>query len=143
MGRVGALPSSGFEPSTLPAPLQEQIQQTLFGIASHQPRPKFGEHRMIKAGVNQFQAECIFPSEPIAYGVSSLAICQVLHKLKYCHKRQAPQGTSRLAILGKQIGKRFIGINRSQRVTHLHEDIATGKHSVSHSSYFFWNWWNG
>ena len=25
MGRVGALPSSGFQPSTLPAPLQEQM----------------------------------------------------------------------------------------------------------------------
>ncbi len=46
MGRVGALPSSGFQPSTLPAPLQEQIQQTLFGIALNETGAKLGEDRV-------------------------------------------------------------------------------------------------
>jgi hypothetical protein len=27
-------------------------------------------------------------------------------------------------------------------ITHLHEDIAMGKDSLSHTSRFFWNWWD-
>jgi hypothetical protein len=36
MGRIAALPSSAFEPSTCSALLQEQIQQPLLGIAVDQ-----------------------------------------------------------------------------------------------------------
>ena len=36
MGRVGALLSSCFQPSSIPTPLQEQIQQTLLRLALHE-----------------------------------------------------------------------------------------------------------
>jgi hypothetical protein len=97
---------------------------------------------VIKARVRQFQAERIFPSQPIAHGVSSLPIRQVFHELEHRHQRQAPGGKSGLAMRRKQISKRLIGVNRSQCVTHLHEDIAMGKDRVSHTSRFFWNRWN-
>src|SRR5712691_4866759 len=63
MRRVGTLSSVSFEPSTFPASLQKQIQQTLFSISLDQPRPKLGKERVIKTGVSQFQAERIFPSQ--------------------------------------------------------------------------------
>ena len=98
---------------------------------------------MIKTRVRQFQAERIFPGQPIAHSIGSLPIRQVFHKLEHRHQCQAPWGESGLAMRGEQISKCLIGVDRSQRVTHLHEDIAMGKDGMSHTSRFFWNWWNG
>jgi hypothetical protein len=92
MGWVGALPPSGFEPSTIPTSLQKQIQQTLFGIPLDQTGAKFGKDGMVKARIGQFQAERVFPSQPITHSVSSLAIRQPFHKLEHCHERQPPWG---------------------------------------------------
>jgi hypothetical protein len=72
-------------PSTLPAPLQEQIQQTLFGIALDQTWAKFGKDGMVKARIGQLQAERVFPRQPITHGESLLAIRQPFHKLEHCH----------------------------------------------------------
>jgi hypothetical protein len=98
---------------------------------------------MVKARIAEFQTECVFPSQPITHGISGLAIRQVFHELEHRHQRQAPRGKSGLAMRGKQISKHLIGVDRSQCVTHLHEDIAMGKDRVSHTSRFFWNWWDG
>jgi hypothetical protein len=117
MGRVGALPSSGFQPSTLPAPLQEQIQQTLFGMALNETGAKLGEYRMVKPWVSQFQAEGVFPSQPIANGVSGLAIRQAFHKLQHRDQCQAPRSFGGLTMRRKQIGKDFIGVDGTKRVT--------------------------
>jgi hypothetical protein len=130
-----------FEPPTHPTPLQEQIQQTLFSISLDQPRPKLREDGMVKARIGQLQTECVFPCEAITHRVSRLPIGQAFHKLKHGHQCQAPRGESRLTMSRKQISKYFISVNGSQRITSLDESISTGKDSVSHTSYFFWNWW--
>src|SRR5437016_1455902 len=57
MRRVAALPSACFHPSSLPTPLQEQIQQTLFRMALDQARTKFGQYAMVKARIGQTQAQ--------------------------------------------------------------------------------------
>ncbi len=57
MRRVGALPPTGFEPSTLATALQEEFQQPQLGIPRNQTRAELGEHGMVKPGVSQFQAE--------------------------------------------------------------------------------------
>jgi len=97
---------------------------------------------MVKARIGQLQAERIFPSQSITYCVSSLAVCQAFHKLEHRNQRQAPWGESWLTMGRKQVSKRLIGVDSSQRITYLHENIATGKDRVSHTSHFFWNWWD-
>jgi len=97
---------------------------------------------MIKARIAEVQAEGVFPSQTITHRVSSLAIRQPFHKLEHRHQRQAPRGQSRLTMSRKQVSEGFIGVDSSQRVTHLHDHIATGKSGMSHTSRFFWNWWN-
>src|SRR5437764_7691225 len=97
---------------------------------------------MVKAGIAKVQAEGIFPSQSITHGGSLLAIRQAFHKLEQRHQRQAPRSESGLTMGRKQVSKGLISVDRSQRVPHLHEDIATGKDRVSHTSGFFWNRWN-
>ncbi len=72
---------------------------------------------MVKARIGQFQAEGVLPIQAAAYGISGLPIRQVLHKLEDRNQCQAPGRFGRLTMRGKQISKRFIGVNRSQRVT--------------------------
>jgi hypothetical protein len=98
---------------------------------------------VIKTDVSQLQAERIFPSQPIAHGVCRLPIGQVFHELEHRHQRQAPWGKCGLTMRGKQISKCLIGVDGSQHITHLHENIAMGKDSLSHASRFFWHWWDG
>jgi hypothetical protein len=45
---------------------------------------------MIKARVAEFQAEGVFPRQPIAHGVCSLPIRQAFQKLKHRHQCQTP-----------------------------------------------------
>jgi hypothetical protein len=46
----------------------------LFSIARNQAGAKFGEHGVIKAAVLQFQAQGIFPGQPISHGISGWPI---------------------------------------------------------------------
>src|SRR5260370_27396655 len=139
MGRVGALPPSGFEPSAFPTSLQKQIQQTLFSISLDQARAKFGEDSMVEARSAEFKAERIFPGQPITHRISSLAIRQPFHKLKHGHQCQPPRGQSGLTMGRKEVSKCLVGVDGSQCVTHLYENISTRKDCVSHTNYFFWN----
>jgi hypothetical protein len=97
---------------------------------------------VIETNVRQLQAERIFPRQPITHGVGRLPIRQVFHELERRHQCQTPWGRSGLAMGWKQISKHLIGVDRSQCVTHLHEDIAMGKDCLSHTRRFFWNWWD-
>jgi hypothetical protein len=72
---------------------------------------------MVKPWVSQFQAEGVFPSQPIANGESLLAIRQAFHKLKYRDQCQAPRSFGGLTMRRKQIGKDFIGVDGTKRVT--------------------------
>ena len=81
----------GFEPSPLPAQLQEQIQQTLLSMALDQAGAKLGEDGMVKAGIAEVQTEGVFPGQPITHGISRLTIRQAFHKLEQRDQRQAPR----------------------------------------------------
>src|SRR5260370_30278365 len=82
-------------PSTLPTLFQEQIQQTLLGIALNQAGAKLRKHGVIKPRVCQLQAECVFPSQSITHGVSGLAIGQAFQKLEEHHQRHPPRSPHR------------------------------------------------
>src|SRR5579859_182572 len=139
MGRVGPLSSASFQPSSLPTPLQKEIQQALFRFALDQASTKLGKNGMIKANVIEVQAEGILPGQSIADSVSSLAISQPFHKLKDGHQRQPPRSESGLTMSREQVGKCLIRVNGSQRVAYLHEYISTGKDRMSNTNNFFWN----
>jgi len=47
---------------------------------------------MVKPRIAEFQAEGVFPSQPIAHGIGGLAIRQAFHTLKHRHQCQAPRG---------------------------------------------------
>src|SRR5215472_1848789 len=121
MRRVSALPPTGFEPPLFPTPLQQQIQQTLFGPALDQACAKFRQNAMVKAGIGQLQAKRVFPSEPITYRISSLAIGQAFQKLEDRDQSQPPWRESGLTMRRKQVSKRLIRVDTSQRVTQLHD----------------------
>jgi len=87
--------------------------------------------------------EGILPIQSTSDSIRGLAIRQVLHELEHRDQCQAPRRLSGLAVGGKQISKRFIGLDRTKRVTQLHEHIATGKDGASYSRCFFGNGWNG
>jgi hypothetical protein len=139
MRRVRALPPTGFEPALFPTPLQQQIQQTLFGLALDQACAKFSQDAMVKAGIGQLQAKRVFPSEPLTYRISSLAIGQAFEKLEDGDQCQPPGRESRLTMRRKQVSKRLVRVDTSQRVTQLHEHIATRKDGLCHTSGFFRN----
>src|SRR6266487_3241584 len=73
---------------------------------------------MVKSGIAEVQAEGVFPCEPITHRISGLAMGR------------------------KQVSKGLIGVDRSQCITQLHQNISPWKHGASHMSGFFWNWWN-
>src|SRR5436309_7722148 len=137
MGRVSALPSANLKPSPLAAPLQELIQQTLFGIALDQARAELGEHAMVKAGVSQFQAEKILHFQAAAYGICGLTISEIVQKLDDGHQCEPPRGFSRLAMRGEQISKLFISVNGAKGVAQLHQDMPMRKCRASDTSRFF------
>src|SRR5713226_10719893 len=97
---------------------------------------------MVKPRVSQFQAEGVFPSQPIANSVSGLPIRQAFHKLKHCHQCQAPGSFGGLTMCRKQIGKAFISVDGTKRVTELHHDMSMRECCVSYTSGYSWYRWN-
>src|SRR5260370_5728323 len=81
---------------------------------------------MIKPWIAQFQTEGVFPSQSITHSIGCLTICQVLHELQYSDQRQAPGCFSRLSSRRKEISEQIIRVNSAQRITELHDIIATG-----------------
>jgi hypothetical protein len=61
-------------------------------MALDQVGAKLAEHAMIKSGIAQFQAEGVFPSQPVTHRLSRLPIGQAFHKLKHRHQCEAPWG---------------------------------------------------
>src|SRR5712692_5429172 len=72
---------------------------------------------MVKAGIAEFQAEGVFPSQSITHGISGLAIRQAFHKLGQRDQCQAPRGLGGLTMGGKEISKGLIGVESAKRIT--------------------------
>jgi hypothetical protein len=91
--RVGALATFGLHQAPVAQALQESVEQLSFGATFDQARAELTEDRVVEAGIDQRQTQCVFPVDPSAYGIRSLSIGQALHELQ--HRRQSePPGAS-------------------------------------------------
>lgn len=79
---------------------------------------------MIEPCVGQLQAQAIFPVQPAAYRIGSLAVGQILHELEDGDQGQTPQGIGWLPTLWVQISKQLILVDGSQRVTQMDIQVA-------------------
>src|SRR5262249_15173507 len=96
------------DPATLAAKIQEPVERAALRSLSQQTAPELGEHREVKPGISQLQAEDIFPINVGAHGVRCLPISQSLRILHESHQSQPPRSLGWLATDGKQISKIFI-----------------------------------
>jgi hypothetical protein len=74
MRRIATLLATGFEPASLLADLQKPIEQQRLLLVVYQTCTEFGHHGEIKTGIGQFQAQCIFPVNPLTHGIGCLPI---------------------------------------------------------------------
>ena len=74
-------------PAALLAVLEQDIQQDRGGLPSHQALTKLGEHRGIKAGISEVQAERVFPINAPSHRFSGLPVGESFHKLQDHHHR--------------------------------------------------------
>jgi hypothetical protein len=86
----------------------------------------------MEAGIGAFQPSSRFPINPSPYGISGLAIGQVLRTLQNNDESQAPGHFGWLSDAGIAVGKLVIVINRPKFIAHHHIPISTGKGGVSH-----------
>src|SRR5437868_730078 len=113
MCRVRSLSSSLFEPPSLFAQRQHCLQEAFFSSQCHQACAKLAQNGVVKSCIGQFQAQAILPIEPTAYGISGLAISQILHKLEDGNQGQTPRSIGWLSATRIQISKQLILINRA------------------------------
>lgn len=73
------------------AHLQEPVEYPALGLAGDEPGTELAQHREVEAGVSQFQAEGVFPSDPLPNGGRGLAVGQSLNKLQHAHQCQLPR----------------------------------------------------
>ena len=88
----------------------------LLGLTGDQARPKLAEYRMIEARVGEFESKQILPIQSSSYRIGRRPIRQVLNKLEDRDPGSPSRGLGRLSTPRKEIRKRFIFIDRSQRV---------------------------
>ena len=53
---------------------EHRVQEHLFAVSSNQTRAEFGQDRMVKARVGEFQTEGILEVDPAAYCIGSLPV---------------------------------------------------------------------
>ena len=80
VGGVGALAPAPVQQATFPQPIKHERQPLGLAIGE-QPRPELGEHRGVKAGVGQLQAQGVLPVQPSPHRVGGLPVGEALDKL--------------------------------------------------------------
>ena len=83
MGRIAALSSASLQPALLLEESQHLLQQKVFGLPFYETGAEFGEHRSIKPGIGEFQAEKVLDLDPSTHRICRLPIGQVLDKLQH------------------------------------------------------------
>jgi hypothetical protein len=130
MGRVGALPAPLADQSEFPAPVQEGVQEQLFGLAVDQVGAEFAQHGVVEAGVVQLQAEGVLPVDATMDGVGGLAIRQALDVLEDGGQGQPGGRGGRLAAGGKQAGELVVTVERSEFISDAEAEGALGEGGV-------------
>ena len=105
MRGVGALASLCLQKAPLPEPVQEEVEQELFGTTRPQPAAKLAEDRVIKAGIVEGESKGVLPIDPGADRIGRLAVGEVFGELEEGDQRQPPGGLGRLPALREQVGQ--------------------------------------
>jgi len=92
MGRVGALRPTGLEEPQHATPLEQLLQQPLFGTARQQTVAELAQDRKVASRIRQVETQQIFPVDARADGLRRLTVRQVLPKLHDGHQREPPRG---------------------------------------------------
>jgi len=97
---------------------QQRLQEQVLCSPLDETRAELAQHRRIKSGIGQLQAERIFPIAPPADGIRGLTIRQAFGTLQ--HQLESGGGCGRLTGWGKAGGKLGILIERTKCITYLH-----------------------
>ena len=87
---VGALLATGPDQATRLEALEHGVQQPVFCPSRDKAGAELGEYAEVKAGVGQIEPERVFPVNPAAHGIGSLAITEVLEELEDRDQGQTP-----------------------------------------------------
>ena len=87
MGRVRSLFTTGFQPLVVLATRQQVREQALFGLAGHQPLPKFRQDTKVKTSGGQLQAQQILPINATAHGIGRLPVGEFFSELQQRYHR--------------------------------------------------------
>ena len=79
---VGALLAPGLDQAARLEALEHGVQQQVLCPSRDKAGAELGEYAEVKAGVGQLEPERVFPVDPGAHGVGSLAVTEVLEELE-------------------------------------------------------------
>ena len=83
VGRIGALPTTGFEQVSSFEEVEHLFEKQFFGTSIEQACSKVAQDGKVKPRIIQFEAECVFPIDASADGIGRLAISQVFGELHH------------------------------------------------------------
>jgi hypothetical protein len=112
---------------------RKSVEQLSFGATFDQARAELTEDRVVEAGIDQRQTQCVFPVDPSAYGIRSLSIGQALHELQHRRQSEPPWRFGVLATAGEQGRELVVGVDRTKFVGDLQTERAFRERGTSHS----------
>jgi hypothetical protein len=127
VGRVGALPAARLEQVEVTKPVQEEVQEQLFGLASDQTGAELTQDGRIEAGIGQFQSQGVLPVDARADGLDGLAVRQALDVLEDGGQGEACGGESGSAAAGEQGGELVVAVEGAERLDEAKTEGAAGK----------------
>ena len=107
-----------------------------------QPGSEFAEHRVIKAGVGQFQAQRVLPVDAGQDGMNGLTVGEILKELKDGDQREFPGCDGGLAGGGEEGGEILVGVDRAELVTESGDGVAFWENGTDDSGGVSWDGWN-
>src|SRR5271165_4253112 len=94
--------------------LRERVEQQSFRATFDQTRAELAQDRVVEAGVDQRQTECVFPVDPSAYGIRGLTVGQALDELQHRRESEPSRCFGGLATAGEQGRELTVGVDRTQ-----------------------------
>jgi hypothetical protein len=106
---------------------QQGVQQHWLRLPSHQSRPDFAQHRVIKARVRQFQSQRILPVDAAPHSVGRAPIRQTFDKLEDRRQSSAGGGFSGLSSQRKEASTLHVVVDGSHGVSNTPTERPLGE----------------
>lgn len=86
MGRIGPRPPRRAQHPGLAGNVQDPVEDLLPGPGLNQAGPELTGHGVVEALIGEFQAQGVFPVDPVPHRLSRLPVWQSLSELQHRHQ---------------------------------------------------------